>query len=467
MPVDYSSLTPRARPRRKTLVTLATAAAVATIGTGLFLTRGAGADAIDSAPAGAVVGIPTLAAQKPSRPTLTLAHVLPQAIPAAVTIPHALPGTKPFDPWKRFTIRQGQTLSTVFADAGLPPDAWIPVVNAGGDARALRRLRVGAALEIKILGGQLVALRYPLDGTRTLQLQRSGGDYTVDTATANLTLKPRLASGVISSSLFEAGAQAGLSDRQIMAFAKIFAAQVDFGRDIQPGDRFRVVYDGIYRENKRVGTSKILAAEIQTDGNVYRAVRYTNKAGDDEYYTPAGYSLHRMFLRTPVDFTRISSNFSQARLNPVLHIVRPHHGTDLAAPMGAPIHATANGRISFIGPNGGYGNCIKIESGTKYETIYGHMSRFRSGLRRGAQVTQGEVIGYVGMTGIATGPHVHYEIHVNGIPENPMTIKLPNGTPLAPGERRRFETQTATLVAALDHGSTVRYAANGPTIGTR
>lgn len=394
-------------------------------------------------------------------------QVLTPPIASAPPLPsQASSPASPDSKWITATVKKGQTLSTIFTQHGLSSRAWIPVVNAGADAHRLKRLKLGAKLKLKIANKQLQALRYPYAPGHTLNIKKTANGYSATVQVAELTKKRSVAHGTINSSLFLDGENAGLTDRQIMDFAHIFAYDVDFGTEIHAGDRFTVVYNKLYRNGKKVRNGQILAAEIQTNGHDYRAVYFANKNGSGAYYTPTGRSLHREFLRTPVSFTRISSGFSRARMNPVLHIVRPHWGTDFAAPRGTPIHATSNGRISYIGRDGGYGNCIKIHLG-KYETIYGHMLRFAKGMHRGSHVKQGQVIGYVGMTGIATGPHVHYEIRVNGKPHNPMTIKLPNSPALPHRDLPAFKQDTAPLLAALNRANLRQYAANGPTIGTR
>lgn len=387
------------------------------------------------------------------------------SLPAAASTPAAAGENQP--KWTTLTVRKGQTLSTLLDEVGVPKAAWMAVVNASNDARRLRHLTVGKKIRIQTQNGALLALSYPYDELHTLHVTQSGHGFVAHTEKAELTYQRAVAHGAITHSLFVDGENAGLTDRQILKLASIFKYDVDFSQDIQPGDRFTVVYDRIYKGDNKLRNGDILAAEIRTRGQTFRAVRYTDKSGSSNFYTVDGHSLHRAFIRTPVDFTRISSGFSRARMNPVLHIVRPHTGTDLAAPMGTPIHATANGQITFRGRLGGYGNCIKIRSFGRYETIYGHMSRFQSGLRVGSPVKQGQVIGYVGMTGIATGPHVHYEVRVNGVPQNPMTMKLPNSPSLPQRDLTRFKQQTQPLIAAMNQVDTRQYASAGPTIGTR
>ncbi|TAM11810.1 MAG: peptidase M23 [Nevskiaceae bacterium] len=400
-----------------------------------------------------VIGDTDMASASGSRAEIAQAD----AAPASATAPK----------WTTLTIRKGQTLSTLLDAVDVPKATWMALVNAGNDARRLRRLTVGKQIRIQTQGGKLLALNYPYDTLHTLHITQSGSGFIANTEQAELTHKRTVAHGAITHSLFVDGENAGLTDQQILKFAHIFKYDVDFSQDIQRGDRFTVVYDRLYKGDKKLRNGEILAAEIRANGRTFRAVRYTDKSGSSNFYTVDGHSLHRAFIRTPVDFTRISSGFSRARMNPVLHIVRPHNGTDLAAPMGTPIHATANGRIVFRGRLGGYGNCIKIRSFDRYETIYGHMSRFQGGLRVGSNVKQGQVIGYVGMTGYATGPHVHYEVRVNGVPQNPMTMKLPNRPALPASALARFKQQTQPIIAAMDDADTRQYASAGPTIGTR
>ncbi|HET8551589.1 MAG TPA: peptidoglycan DD-metalloendopeptidase family protein [Gammaproteobacteria bacterium] len=249
--------------------------------------------------------------------------------------------------------------------------------------------------------------------------------------------------GRIHHTLYQAARQAGLSKSMTRALIGLFARQVDYRQDIHAGDRFVVVY----QPNDADPT--IAAAELDLNDTTLRAFRYTDGDGDPAYYTLHGKPLKPTLLRTPLDYTRVSSPFSLRRLNPVLHIYRPHYGVDLAAPAGTPIHAAGPGRVTFRGRDGGYGNLIIIDNPGPYSTRYGHMSRFAKGIHVGSHVRQGEVIGYVGSTGLATGPHLHFEIRVNGKPEPPLKVPLPREA-LTEAQLMAYENEITPLLEDLD-----------------
>jgi murein DD-endopeptidase MepM/ murein hydrolase activator NlpD len=257
------------------------------------------------------------------------------------------------------------------------------------------------------------------------------------------------AHGVVDGSLFAAGEKAGLSEVMVLKLADVFKYDIDFIKDLKAGDHFTVVYDDIYRNGKYANAGDIIAAEFVNDGHRYTAYRFKQPDGAIAYYTQDGRPLRKALLRTPVAFTRISSSFG-VRKDPVLGYTRLHKGVDYAAPTGTPIHAAGNGVITTRGWVRGYGNLIAIKNTPEYSTAYGHMSRFAKGLHVGSHVTQGEVIGYVGQTGYATGPHLHYEVRVDGRPENPLTVTMPKPQPLSGRLMADFRTQTAPMVARIE-----------------
>jgi murein DD-endopeptidase MepM/ murein hydrolase activator NlpD len=260
----------------------------------------------------------------------------------------------------------------------------------------------------------------------------------------------RTATATIDSSLFEAAEAAGMSDTVALKLANVFAWDIDFVLDIREGDTFTAVYEQIYQDGKYLRDGEVLAAEFVNSGKVYRAVRFApGDSGGASYYTPDGLALRKAFLRTPVEFTRVSSGFNPHRLHPILNTIRGHMGTDYAAPTGTPVHAASDGRVSFAGQRGGYGNALVLAHSNSVSTLYGHMSRFAKHIRVGTRVQQGDVIGYVGMTGLATGPHLHYEYLVNGVHKNPQTVRLPGAEPLPVVDLQRFHSQTAPLLAEL------------------
>lgn len=261
------------------------------------------------------------------------------------------------------------------------------------------------------------------------------------------------ATGRIEHSLYEAGQAIGLPDTLIRKLADIFGWDIDFALDLRAGDSFSVIYEQGYWFGRKIVDGPIVAAEFINQGDVYRAVGFRNEAGRLVYYTPTGHNLKRPFLRTPVRFSPVSSRFSQSRYHPILKLWRAHTGVDYAAAVGTPVRVTAAGTVASIGWNGGYGRAILVQHAGPYSTLYAHLSRYRRGLRVGSQVEQGEVIGYVGESGLATGPHVHYEFRVNGQYRNPLTYDFPEGDSVAPDQRAEFLRSAHEWVAQLDRMS--------------
>jgi murein DD-endopeptidase MepM/ murein hydrolase activator NlpD len=254
----------------------------------------------------------------------------------------------------------------------------------------------------------------------------------------------------IKQSLFLDGQAAGLADKTIMELADIFGWDIDFVLDVRAGDQFSVVYEEIFKDNDKVKNGRILAAEFVNQGKKLRAVYYTHEDGHAGYYSDTGQTMRKPFLRAPVNFTRISSRFNLRRRHPVLNTIRAHKGVDYAAPHGTPIRATANGKVMHAGNKGGYGRTVVIQHGQSYSTLFAHMSRYARGIKKGAKVAQGQTIGYVGKTGLATGPHLHYEFRVNGVHRNPLKIALPKALPIDAKYVTDFREKSAPLLAQLD-----------------
>ena len=319
---------------------------------------------------------------------------------------------------------------------------------------ALDSLKPGESLHFEHKDGSLYALERRLNESETLKVSRDpASGLKADVLTNPLETRMRTVRGVIDSSLFESVEAAGAHDQTAVALADIFAWDVDFVLDVRPGDAFVVTYPEIYRDGVYVRDGPIQAAEFVNQGRDFKAVRYTDPDGGSHYYTPDGKGLHKAFLRAPLEFTRVSSRFNSARFHPILNLIRAHKGVDYAAPMGTPVKAAGDGRIRFAGPKGGYGNVVEIEHSASVVTVYGHLSRFARGTRAGAHVTQGMVIAYVGMTGLATGPHLHYEYRVNGVFKNPQTVVLPGADPIEARWREDFLAKSAPLLATLEPAS--------------
>ena len=312
------------------------------------------------------------------------------------------------------------------------------------------RLRPGEMLRFMHRDGDLVGLERKLSDSETLKVTRDENGFISDVLENPLEFRTRTANATIDSSLFQAAANADLDDRLAIELAEIFQYDIDFVLDIQAGDRFTVVYEEVFQDDVRLRTGNILAAKFVNEGREYRAIRYVDEQGRGEYFTPDGKSLRKAFIRAPVQFSRISSRFNPSRRHPVLNTIRAHRGVDYAAPVGTPVRAAGEGRVRFVGRSGGYGNVIELEHGSGVVTVYGHLSRFASHLRRGQRVELGKVIGYVGKTGLATGPHLHYEYRIRGVHKNPQTVALPDALPIPADKRDQFLAATADLVNMLD-----------------
>jgi murein DD-endopeptidase MepM/ murein hydrolase activator NlpD len=358
--------------------------------------------------------------------------------------------TPPASPWVNVTIKSGQTLSSIFNDQDLPVADWVKLLQLGGDARRLKLLKTGDQLHLRKGPEGLQELTYALDEARTLQVSRTDTGFEAITLAAEIERRPTYAMGALTSSLYESGVEAGLPAALIIEMADIFGYDIDFGQDIRIGDRFTVIYEELYKNGVKLRAGNILAAEFVNQNKPLRAVRYTDPQGNSGYYAPEGQSLRKSFIRTPLDVFRISSNFSAARFHPVLNRIRAHLGTDYAASTGTPVKATGDGRVTFIGNKGGYGHAIIIRHGSSYETLYGHLSRFRSGLGYGSRVQQGQVIGYVGSSGLATGPHLHYEFRINGVHRDPRKVILPRASSLPRQNLDHFRATSTPLLTQLD-----------------
>lgn len=358
-----------------------------------------------------------------------------------------------------FVVRRNDTLERIFRRLKLSLDDLSAILHVPGVRQRLNRIRPGDKLTVVHADGTVYALDRRLSDTEVLSVTREPDGFAAKIATTPIATKAVYASGTIDSSLFVAGRAAGVSPETIMHLAdKIFGWDIDFALDIRPGDRFNMIYEKQYRGDQYIGDGRILAAEFINNSKVYRAVHYASADGEvDDYFTPEGRSVRRQFLRAPLDFTRVSSNFNLHRRHPLLHTVRPHEGVDYAAPLGTIIKAAGDGRVGFIGWKGGYGRVIILEHGGGISTLYAHMSRFARGLRRNERVKQGETIGYVGRSGLATGPHLHYEYRINGIHRNPRTVPLPDAAPLPARYMADFQVKAGVLLADLEnaHGTTV------------
>jgi murein DD-endopeptidase MepM/ murein hydrolase activator NlpD len=346
-------------------------------------------------------------------------------------------------------VQRGDTLEELFRRNGLDLTDLAAIVDMPEVGSGLKRIKPGDRLEITHRQGEVLALRRELDDIKVLSITRGTTGFEATTLERTVDIRTSGAHGVIASSLFEAGVAAGMSDKLTMAMAGIFEWDIDFIQDVREGDEFTVIYEEIWRDGAKLRNGEIVAAEFINQGKVYRAARFRDATGRSDYFTPDGHSMRKAFLRAPLEFTRISSNFNPSRRHPVLNTIRAHRGVDYAAPTGTPIRAAGDGKVAFRGVQGGYGNVIVLQHGNNITTLYGHMSRFASA-KLGSRVRQGEIIGYVGKSGLATGPHLHYEYRVDGVHRNPLTAIKPPADPVPAEYRENFVAATASLWQQLD-----------------
>lgn len=359
------------------------------------------------------------------------------------------------------TVKNGDTLDSILRRYGVDGPTIGKLKQAANHAHYLSDLRPNQS--VKLLfdpTGALQTLTLTINLKRDLTFQRDGqGHYSAKFSTKALETRTKYGSAIVQYSVSSAGLREKIPAAIITQLTQIFGSQIDFKRDIQPGDRFALVYNDYYIGDQKVKTGEILAAEFVNHGETHKAVRYTDRSGESAYYTPEGKSLRKGFSRYPVNFSHISSSFNLNRKHPILGYHRPHRGTDYAAPMGTPIRASGNGRIIFIGRDGGYGRVIRIQHTNQYMTLYAHMLRFQKGLKRGDYVKQNQIIGYVGQSGLADGPHVHYEFHVAGKAVNPVTVKLPLANEIERNYVNLFKAQAKNLLSQLELYSQSKFAA--------
>jgi len=323
------------------------------------------------------------------------------------------------------------------------------------DAAGLYDLRPGETIKLRIdHTGRFRELVYPTSPNAALRLTRSGETISIDRETRQLETRFAYVSGTIVTSLFDDAQTAGLSDALILKLIEIFGWDIDFALQVRAGDTFAVVYEEKYWMGQKVSDGIILAAEFINRNVPFRAFALHDRDGFTDYYSEQGMSMRRDFLRTPVEFSRISSRYTTRRFHPILKTWRAHRGVDYAAPTGTPVRATAKGRVFSIGKDGGYGNAVVLRHGGKYSTLYAHLHRFQRGLRPGSYVDQGQIIGYVGKTGLATGPHLHYEFRVNEVHQDPLAIRFPGAKPVPAHLREAFFRNVHLLTADLER---IRY----------
>jgi murein DD-endopeptidase MepM/ murein hydrolase activator NlpD len=352
--------------------------------------------------------------------------------------------------WREERFGRGDTLFDLLARLGVDNEearAFLSRIKAGG---GLQLLRPGTTVQARTTeAGVLLEFRYITDKGRLFGFDKQGAEFKAVEQQLSLAPQQQMKSGEIRSSLFAATDAAGLSDNVAIQLADVFAGDIDFHRDLRRGDKFTVIYEMFYHEGRAIKSGRLLAAEFINQGKSFRTVWFQDAEGKGGYYTPEGKNLRKAFLRSPLEFSRISAGFAM-RFHPILQQWRAHKGVDYAAPAGTHVKATADGTVEFIGRQSGYGNVVMLKHQGGFGTYYAHLSRFAGGLRKGARVHQGDVIGHVGQTGWATGPHLHYEFRVNNEVRNPLKVALPAAQPVPAQQLAAFNRVSRPLTAELN-----------------
>lgn len=362
-------------------------------------------------------------------------------------------GVAPTTFWREERVQRGETLATLLARLGIDDAAAVNFLRTTRDARSLFQLIPGRAVVAQTTAeGRLVTLRYLNAGT-LLTVERDGDAFNATEQDAELETRVISAAGEIRSSLFAATDRLNIPDAVAMQMVEIFSTDIDFHKDLRKSDRFSLVYEMHYDRGEPVRSGRLLSAEFVNQGKTFNVMWFApaDAANNNEgsYYTLDGKNIRKAFLRSPLEFSRVTSGFTAARYHPILQAWRAHAGVDFAAPLGTRIKATADGVVDFSGVQGGYGNVVILRHQNKITTLYAHMAGFAPGIQKGAKVQQGDVIGTIGMTGLTTGPHVHYEFRLNEVHQDPLSVAVPVAFPIAPEYKQQF------LQAAAPHARTM------------
>ncbi len=356
-------------------------------------------------------------------------------------------------------IKSGDTLDSLFRKNKLDIGDLTLIVKLPPARDQLRLLRPGDLIDIEHKDGRIRALSKEIDYENLLSVKASdAGRFEASVIPRAIEIRETMRHGIIESSLFESAITAGLDDNMIMNLAGIFAWDIDFVLDIRKNDEYFILYEEIWRDGKRVTDGEIIAAEFINRGRVVQAIRHVDVDGNSDYFAPDGRSVRKAFIRAPVDFTRISSNFNPNRRHPILNTIRAHRGVDYAAPKGTPVKAAGDGKVIFRGRKNGYGNAVIVQHGGNITTLYAHLSNFARNAPIGSRVRQGQAIGFVGATGLATAPHLHYEYRVNGVHRNPRTVKLPAAKPINAKYKDAFLETAEEALARLEQYKQTRLA---------
>ncbi len=369
-----------------------------------------------------------------------------------LALPVATPGeTVATAFWHTERVQRGDTVADLMQRLNIKDPSASDYLRNSADAKSFRKLSSGNEVQAETdAAGALVSLRYLGEQNAQIIIKKQGATFSTETIAAQLEKRLFVRTGEIKTSLYAATDEAGMPESAANQLTQIFSGDVDFHHDLKRGDKFTAVYEMTYSNGALVKAGKIQAAEFINQGQVYRAVLFQSDEKHSDYYTPEGKSLRKAFLRSPIAFSRVSSGFTTSRFHPVLNKWRAHKGVDFAAPIGTPVKATSDGVVSFFGKQNGYGNVIMLKHQGQLSTVYGHLSRYARGLRNGQRISQGDVIGYVGMTGMTSGPHLHYEFKINGQQRDPLRVALPNALPITGTNKVAFKSMADKFVASLN-----------------
>lgn len=360
--------------------------------------------------------------------------------------------------WQTIRPRSGDSMASIFHRLGLTAQNLHLVIHKNPYVKVLTSIKPSQELQFLINKNKLEKLIIPMNDIQTLTVYKEGAVYKTKVDSKKVTNQDRYITGVVRGSLYSSAQRLGIPSKLIRQMTTVLSKQVNFAHAVRSGDRFSIVYEAQYVKDKMVGIGDVVAVSYSSRGKTAQAVRHISANGTRDYYSPKGESFKKAFSRYPLKFSHISSTFSTSRYHPLLHYRRAHKGIDLAAPIGTPVQATGDGIIKAIGRHNGYGNMIEIKHDKTYSTIYGHMLKFQKGLSKGSRVKRGQVIGYVGQTGLASGPHCHYELHVNNQPRNPTTTNLPIASSVPAREMAMFKARTRTLFSRLKLFEEASYA---------
>lgn len=385
-------------------------------------------------------------------PQTDTTHVSVQTVTEALSLPNVPQDTSvTVEFWREERIQRGDTIADLLMRLHVDAQNIQAFLSSNRDTSSLSQLVPGKTVQARTNAtGDLISLRYITSEGNLLQVEKQGDAFKATEKAAPLVQNIQMKSGKIASSLFAATDAADLPDAIAMQMVEIFSTDIDFHKDLRKDDNFTVVYETFHNNGEPVKSGHILAAEFTNQGKTYRAIYFQDTQGHGGYYTPDGKNLRKAFLRSPLEFSRVTSGFTNARYHPVLKEWRAHKGVDYGAAMGTRVKAVADATVAFIGKQNGYGNLVVLKHQNQYSTAYGHLSRFGAGLHVGSKVSQGDIIGYVGMTGLATGPHLHYEFRVAGAQRNPLTVNMPTAFPIAAQLRPQFQATSRAMLTRLD-----------------